>query len=296
MGSARPSIGVGGPAPALALAGTRALWTRFEGGNNPETSLWTSSLGDVPIQIDLFVGSSGDPGGLFLAGVAGDGPMLLYGATSEGCYPPPWPPAPCPTLEARGGVVTVTGQYEQPPISGIPAPVMIAFAAHNPQSGQISQGLLAVAPAASPLVSDLGNVPRVAENGPVQVYWFLNKTVLLSSVAPRGTVMAIALSFAELAVLVQRADGTKAIERYDPHGGTLIGTTSVPKATASELSTNSAGTVYRVGRKIYLLAGGAPKLVWKAAGTPIGLSIESKRIAWAVDLKGRGRVVALTLR
>jgi len=83
--------------------------------------------------------------------------------------------------------------------------------------------------------------------------------------------------------------------RLRPTGGTLIGTTSVPKATASELSTRSAGTVYRVGRKIYLLAGGAPKLVSKARGTPIGLSFEGKRIAWTVDLKGQGRVVALTL-
>jgi hypothetical protein len=295
VGSAAPATG-SGPAPELALAGTRALWSRSEGGNAPETSLWTSSLGTRAVAVENFYGNSGEPGGFFLAGVAGDGPTLAYGATLEGCYPPPWPPAPCQTLEASGGVSFVTGQYEQPPISGIPAPAMIALAAHNPQSGKISQARLAVVPAASPVVTNLADVPRAAENGPVQIYWFLNKLVLLSSVTPQGTVKAIALHFGQLAVLVQRADGTKALERYDAQDGALVGTTAVPKTTASELSTSSAGIVYRVGRKIYLLAGGTPRLVWRAGGTPIGLSTEGTRIAWAVNLKGRGRIVAVTLR
>jgi hypothetical protein len=105
------------------------------------------------VQIDLFYGESGEPGGYFLGGVAGDGHTLLYGATSEGCSAPPWPPAPCPALEASGGVILVTGQYQQPPIDGIPAPALLAFAGHDPQSGAISQGLIGVAPAATPLVN-----------------------------------------------------------------------------------------------------------------------------------------------
>jgi hypothetical protein len=283
--------------PELALAGTDALWTQLAGGNAPETSLWTSSLGPRggPFRIDLFVGGSGDPGGIFLGGMAGDGPTLLYGKTGEGCNPEPWPPAPCPVLEANGGVSLVTGQYEAPPISGIPPPAMLAFTAHDPGQGQISQGLLAVAPAASPVLTDLGNVPRVEENGPVEVYRLLNQVVLITSVAPQGTVKAIALRFGQLAVLVQRADGTMALERYDPQSGALVGKTAVPKATASELSIGSAGIVYRVGGKIYLFARGSPRLVWRAKGTPIGLSIEGRRVAWAVNLKGRGRIVALTI-
>lgn len=281
--------------PDLAVAGTRALWTKFEGGNAPETSLWTAALGEAGVNVDLFMGNSGEPGGILLGGMAGDGTTLLYGRTYEGCSPPPWPPAPCPTLEATGGVVSVTGQYQAPPINGIPPAAMLAFAAHDPHSGRISQGRLAVVPAASPVVDDLGNVPRAAENGNVQVYWFLNKLVTLSSVSPRGTVKAIALRFGQLTVLVQRPDGTKALERYDSVSGALIGATVVPKGTASELSISSAGIVYRVGAKIYLVRGGLSKLVWKAQGTPIGLSIEGRRIAWAVNIKGHGRIVALTL-
>ncbi len=293
VGSAAPVAGT--PKPALALAGTRALWTQFGGGNSMEYGLWTSTFGSRPMLIDLFMGGNVDPGGIYLGGVAGDGPTLLYGKTTERCDNPDV--TNCKRLDVTGGgVIFVTGQFEQCSVGTIPAPVMLAFAGHDPQSGQISQGMVAVAPAESPLLSNLGDAPRVAENGSVQVYRFLNKPVLLSSVAPRGTVKAIALSFSYLAVLVQRADGTKAIERYEPQHGKLIGTTSVPKATASELAISTSRISYRVGNKIYLLAGGAPKLVWKAGGTPIGLSIEGKRLAWAENVKGRGRIVALTIR
>jgi hypothetical protein len=69
----------------------------------------------------------------------------------------------------------------------------------------------------------------------------------------------------------------------------------VPKGTASEVSVAKAGVVYRVGAKIYLVGTGKPMLVWKASSTPIGLSIEGRRIGWAENVKGRGRVITLTL-
>ncbi len=294
VGNAAPP-GATSVTPVLAVAGTRVLWTQFAGGNSMEVALWTSTFGSRPMLIDLFMGGYGDPDGIFLSGAAGDGPTLLYGKTTERCDNPDV--TNCKRLDvAGGGVSLVTGQYEQPPISGIPAPVMVGFAAHDPQSGQISQGLLAVAPAATPLLSDLGNAPRVAENGPILVYRLLNRVVLVGSAAPRGTVKAIALGFRQMPVLVQRADGTKAIESYYPQGGALLTTTPVPSGTASQLSLSTLGIVYRVGSKIYLLSGGHSKLVWKASGTPIGLSIEGKRIAWAENVKGHGRIVALTLR
>jgi hypothetical protein len=137
----------------------------------------------------------------------------------------------------------------------------------------------------------------VVENGPVQVYRFLNKPVLLSTIAPHGRVRALGLSFSQLAVLMERANGGKAIERYDPQSGRRIAVTPVISTTAPELGVSSAGVVYRIGRKIYLFGGSAaPKLVWQASATPIGLSIEGRRIAWAVNVKGHGRIVTLMLR
>lgn len=294
VGSAAPGVPGSGPSPALALAGTRVLWSRFEDGNSREFSLWTSTLGARSTFLDDFSGGVGDPGGLFLTGVAGDGPTLLYGKTFENS-PVPWPAGQ--SLEASGGVVLVTGQYVQPPIGGIPAPAKLAFAAHDPQSTQISQGAVAVAPAASPLLTDLFDAPRVAENGPVQVYRLLNNVVLKCSVAPHGYVKALALTFKQLAVLVQRANGPSLIERYNAQNGAIIGTTPVSSSTAFELGISTSGIVYRVANKIYLVGGnGIPKLVWTARSRPIGLSIEGNRIAWAENAKGRGRIVALTLR
>jgi hypothetical protein len=153
-----------------------------------------------------------------------------------------------------GGVAFVTGQYGSAPLVGIPPPVLLAFAAHDPQSSnRISQGLIAVAPAETPILTDLGNVPRVAKNGPVQVFRSLyGQTHLVTRLTPRGLVKAIALSFPQLAVLVERADGTKAIERYNPKSGTLIATTAVPSgvrplhsasATPESSTASGAGSI-----------------------------------------------------
>jgi hypothetical protein len=280
----------------LALAGSRAVWnTRPSGGNSLESELVTAAPWDArETAIDLFTDYQGPTGGTFLAGLAGDGTTLVYGKTSENCNDPGG--NNCHRLDAVGGIAVVTGQYGSAAVPGIPPPVMLAFAAHDPQSSnRISQGLIAVAPAETPILADLGNVPRAAENGPVEVYRPLyGQTHLVSSVAPLGTVQAIALDFHQMAVFVQRHDGTKALERYNPTTGASLGTKLVP-STASNLSIGTAGIVYRVGSKIYLLGAGQPKLVWRASGTPIGLSIEGRRIAWAVNINGRGRIVSLSL-
>jgi hypothetical protein len=281
--------------PTLALAGTRALWTRWGGGNSLEVSVWTSSLGDRPTLIEVFSSGMEFPGGVFFGGAAGDGPTLVYGRAPEQCDNPN-DPTTCHSLTVvGGGVVLVTGQYEQAPVTGIPAPALLGFAGHDPQSGTISQGLIAIAPAATPVVTDLyRHLPRVAPNGPVQVYRLSRKAVLVSTVAPRGTVEALALSFNQLAVLVQRTDGKKVIERYNPLNGTPLGSVAVPITTASDLSVGSAGTVFRAGKRIYLLAGKSSKLVWTTKAMPIGLSIEGRRIAWAVNISG-ARIMTLTI-
>jgi hypothetical protein len=283
----------------LTLAGSRALWNTFpSGGNFPESQLETAAPWEPDATaIDLFSGGQDPNGGSFLGGLAGDGPTLVYGRTIENCDDPGG--NNCQRLDAVGGVVIVNGQYQAAALAGIPPTVYLAFSAHDPQSSvQISQGLVAVAPAETPVTTDLGSAPRVKANGPVEVFRLTPGVPYLASrVAPVGRVRAIALDFHQLAVLVERADGGKAIERYNPLQGTLIGTTSVPKTTASTLTVSKAGIVYRVGSKIHLIAAaGTSKLVWKASGTPIGLSIEGKRIAWAENVKGHGRIMALTLR
>ena len=154
-------------------------------------------------------------------------PTLVYAKTSENCDDPGG--VNCHRLDAVGGVAFVTGQTGTPMLPGIPAPVMLAFAAHDPASSkQVSQGLIAVVPAETPVFSDFENVPRAAPNGPVEVFRSLGGDVrLLSSVHPVGTVRAISLGFRQLAVLVEHPTGRR-LSSATPGERQTIGTTARP--------------------------------------------------------------------
>src|SRR6266536_1339327 len=135
------------------------------------------------------------------------------------------------------------------------------------------------------------SLPAVAENGSGEVYDLAGR--LLSSVRPVGTVRTVELVWPQMAVLVRRQDGTQVIERYDAAKGALTASVVVPSA-ASDLALGTGGLVYRVGRAIYTLRAGHPAIVWQDKAEPIGLSVEGRRSAWAVNIKGHGRIVALT--
>jgi hypothetical protein len=71
----------------------------------------------------------------------------------------------------------------------------------------------------------------------------------------------------------------------------------VPAATSPELSATDQIAVFHVGNSIRGVAPGAAKVrsLARAAATPIGLSIEGRRVAWAENLKSTARIRALTL-
>lgn len=59
----------------------------------------------------------------------------------------------------------------------------------------------------------------------------------------------------------------------------------------ASISTFDQGrAVYHRGRAIKLFAGGQSHVLAFAAAPPIGLSIEGRRVTWAENLKGRGRI------
>jgi hypothetical protein len=273
----------------LALAGKRVLWTTFTGGAGwVYTDVATGSPGMKPVAVfEYQVWAPGPREGSPVTGVVGDGATLAYGVVSEIC--PTITPIPndCPVLHAGpgGGVVVVADHYNPPAISGIPQPVTLA----------LSQRRVALAPAASMRPND-GYGARPVVNGPVLVYDLTGR--LLSSVNPVGTVRQVALAWPTLLVVVERPDGSKALERYNASTSKarLQLSGRIPIA-ATDLSASSAGAVYRVGRRIYFLGNYELKVrrVQQAKGTPIGLSIEGRRIAWAQNVKGRGQVLALTL-
>jgi membrane associated rhomboid family serine protease len=67
-------------------------------------------------------------------------------------------------------------------------------------------------------------------------------------------------------------------------------------ATVSRVSVGAPGAIYAVGTAIYLLRRQQPQLVWRAANAPVGLSISNKRIVWGENVKGHGRIKAVTVR
>jgi hypothetical protein len=97
-----------------------------------------------------------------------------------------------------------------------------------------------------------------------------------------------------VAVLV-RSGGSAHIDRYDSRSGALIGRASVPAATANEIGISDAKIVYRVNKAIRILnaRSGVQTSLAVAKGNPICLGIEGRRVAWAENVKRRGRIMSV---
>lgn len=291
--------------PTLALAGGRAFWTTCWHGNDfyidgHTTTFAERSKRPLPKPVFLFELSQGNEGGQdgYFAGAAGDGSTLVYGWTHF--RPVAEPPVFDRVLDG-GGVVRVVGPFKKqfpppaPPIANVPSPAPSYSNEGRQQLARqlaVSRGRIAVVP---PQASVAGKYwwgfPQPAEHGPVVVS--TRGGTVISRVFPAGSVSGIALAWPSLAVLVQRSDESTAVELYDAATGSLGAATVVP-AGATDLAIGS-GVVYRVGRSIYTIRSGRPALLWRAQGTPIGLSVEGRRVAWAVNIQGHGHIVALTL-
>lgn len=259
-----------------------------------ETSINFGTPGRAPARVDLLEGGfRGFGDGERFSGIAGGGDSLAYGWVSARCLNVPYglcdfcnPLGSCPLGVGGGGVALVPAQPtgQRPPvIPGLPTPAIFA----------LSSSFVAVVPARSP-TPEGDWVPRVGDDGPVEVYDLSGR--LSMRVQFIGMVRDVALSGHTLAVLLERPDGSKIIVRFDARSGAQLSGYSAVPLGATDLSTGTGGTVFRVGVNIYRLVGQKPSLVARAAARPIGLSIEGRRIAWAVNLKGRARIVALTLR
>lgn len=264
--------------PLLTLVGTHAFWTTYDGGNSVEIAIYGSTPGKKRSLIDV-IGSDPDGSGTggYFPSLVSDGPRLVYGFASVYGPGDGWP-TDCSQLELgdRGVKVIarppyVTNGHGPSFIPAIPSVMML----------DASQGRIAVVPAAWQVPSgDRCAELAVGENGPVEVYNLAGAR--LARVVPTGTVEAVALSWPQLAVLMRRQDGPKVIERYDARTGTLLAATAV-SSKVSEISIGMRGIAYSAGSSIYLLSANTPRLVWRSTGAPIGVSIEGRRIAWAVN-------------
>ena len=120
---------------------------------------------------------------------------------------------------------------------------------------------------------------------------------LLRTITAVGNVRALAFWGTKIAAIVEKPTGAKMIERYDTDTGALLGSTWVSPGIAAELDMAGNWIVYRTGRMIQLMnaISGAKQLLLQPSFTPIGLSIEGRRVAWAVDGKAGSAIKAITL-
>jgi hypothetical protein len=122
---------------------------------------------------------------------------------------------------------------------------------------------------------------------------------LVAQFTPPGTVSALALSGSVAAVVDRLGNGTTAIERYDPTTGALLGVAefAFDARLGGSLSASGNQLVFAVGNDIEAMDAttGAQRVLAVSPGAPIGLSVVGKRVAWAVNVHGHGRVLSLTL-
>jgi hypothetical protein len=219
-------------------------------------------------------------GGHQLTGIAGDRRVLALSwvgyRLANDC-------SPSCMWEVTGGRVNRIVDGKKIRVPGVaPAAVLAAGA-----------GRLATAPAVASWQGDDSST-RPAEDGPVNVV-DADTGAPVVTVSPTGTVQDLALSSDSLAVLVKKADGTHAIERYAVPAGTMMSSTSVG-GQARDLDVAGKWIVYQVWRRINLIDPlGDRQLLLMAPHRPLDVSIEGNRVAWAENGGGRHRVRAATV-
>jgi hypothetical protein len=295
VGTAHPYPGNGGVPSQLALAGARVLWTRHGGGNLFESSVWLRKAGARRAAKLVFMTSSvreGGPGSYF-GPVVGVGSTLAYAAVDYECVDE----NDCSQLAEQpspsNGVFRVNGT------TGIAQlPVIVPGATELAVSGNRIALLPAPEQVSATQLTNPTSPPPAPPGTPVEIRDSTTGS-LVAQFTPPGTVRALALSGSVAAVVDDLGNGATAIERYDPTTGTLLGVAqfAFDVGAVGSLSASGDQLVYAVGNNIEAMDAttGATRVLAVSPGAPIGLSAVGKRVAWAVNVHGHGRVLSLTL-
>jgi hypothetical protein len=281
------------PPVSLALSGTDALWTLRE------------KQATLPFDYVLGAGAGADTRerrfqeithtrkgpGLWLGGIAGntvrsDGQTvgsLVYGVAQVsyvdeiGCLSG----GSCQMKLAGGGVYSVVGRPPGNLIANTRAAVAVA----------VSGPTLAYIPAAT---AGPQGTPVASADQPIEIL-DVTTGVSIAHAMPSGTPLALALAPHVLVTLERTATGSLKLAWYSATTGVDIGSIDVPPATALDISANDQIAVFRTGRFLHVLtfATGHSRTVAQTVGTPIGVSLAGSRLAWAENVKGRGRIRAL---
>ncbi|HEY5059721.1 MAG TPA: hypothetical protein VII51_11990 [Gaiellaceae bacterium] len=273
------------PPVRLALAGTKALWTLREAAPPaplPFDYILGAGLGNTQERRFQEIAHSNRGAGLWLGGIAGDTDTLVYAIASVdyvnevACLSTPAAPRACAVKIDGGGIYRVVGRTDRL----VPhTEAAVAVAAEGTT--------VAYLPASS--VGAHG-APKASAAQPIEIR---NATSgrAIAAAKPQGVPLAIALSPTVLATLERTPLGLR-LAWYSPKTGALKGSVPVPATTSLDVSASDRLIVFRVGRSIRSIdvASAQARTLAKAAATPIGLSVEGERVAWAENVKGRGRI------
>ncbi len=281
------------PPVGLAIAGSDLLWTlRDRLATLPFDYVLGAGISDTRERRFQEVAHAKRGAGLWLGGVAGDSvrtgaepvSTLAYATAAVqyvdeiGCLSG----GSCQMKLAGGGVYRVVGR--KPPVLVPNTEPAVALS--------VAGGLLAYVPAAS---AGAHGKPVAAADLPIEIADAATGSPI-AHVSPEGTPVAIALAPHVLATL-ERTTGGLVLDWYSATTGLRLGSIPAPAATVPSLSANDQVAVFRIGRFLHVLtyATSHSRTVAETSGTPIGVSLEGSRLAWAENVGGRGRIRALML-
>ena len=275
----------------FAVGGSRLVWGGFvDCCNNGYGTVETAAAGSRPKtlrSLDLDEWAWGD----YPTGAAGDGATLVYTlARVEPSYGDDdvvdsWAVTGGSTWRVVGrGAVRVPGT---PPVALLAA----------------ARGTIALVPAdrrrfRGPCSDDnpLGCAEvRVAPNTRVEVRDAV-AGALRASFVPTGRISALGMD-AETVVVLARSGGEAQVAWYSARSGALLEASKVPRGVNDVVDVSGRTIVLRLGKTILAIdtRTGRVRELAQASSTPIGLSIEGTRVAWAENAKTRGAIRAVTV-
>jgi len=276
------------PPVNLALAGSDALWTlREQQATLPFDYVLGAGVSDTRERRFQEIAHANRGTGLWLGGIAGDSignaRTLVYGTAAVqyvdeiACLSG----GSCAMKLAGGGVYRVVGRKQPIHIPHTRPAVAVS----------VSGSTLAYVPAAAK--PGAKGRPVAAADLPIEIV-DAGTGASVAHVTPEGTPVAVALAPHVLVALERTAQGLR-LAWYSAATGAGIGSAAVPQGTAPELSANDEIAVFRLGRFLHVLtlATGRSRTVAQTVGLPIGVSLEGSRLAWAENVRGRGRIRAV---
>jgi hypothetical protein len=273
----------------LAVAGkdSRVAWTLWQAAPIPFDYLLGASVGSRKERRFQEFAHTKRGVGLWLSGVSGDADSLVYAIASvdyvdeAGCLTKT---GTCKLKTSGGGLYRMMGRQTPRLVEGTEETGAVLLS--------VSNGAVAYAPSAA--VGKDGR-PTAAADVPLEIVDIATGTSI-AHVTPQGVPLGLSLSSTVLATIERTPTGLR-VAWYDRSTGAPEGSLAVPPTTSSDVAANETTIVYRVGRSIRAIdtATAKSRELTRAAATPVGLSVEGQRVAWAENLKGTARVRALTV-